>query len=96
MSAECGGAAAFDSLQHLQVTPGDPVVAAFDEGLSSLADDIGHLQERPAHLRLLLFLAFLFSGCQYQCVQRACGGAEMASGKMQVDGGLFQIVMPQQ
>jgi hypothetical protein len=62
MAAECGGAAAFDGLQHLHVMPGDPAVAAVDEGLSSGADDIGHLQERPAHLRLVRCLAFLFSG----------------------------------
>ena len=96
MAAQCGGAAAFDGLQHLHVMPGNPAMAVVDEGLSSGTDDIGHLQERPAHLRLLLCVAFLGSGGQHQCVQRACRGAEMASGKMQVDGGFFQITMPQQ
>jgi hypothetical protein len=79
MATKRGGTAAFDGLQHLQVMPGDPTVAAFDEGMSSGADDIGHLQERPAHLRLLLGLEFLFSRCQPQRIQRACRGAEMAS-----------------
>src|SRR5215467_6465344 len=79
MAAKCGCAAAFDGLQHLLMMPGNPTVVAFEEGLSSVADDIGHLQERPTHLRFLLCLGFLFSGCQHQCVQRTCGGAEMAS-----------------
>jgi hypothetical protein len=59
MAAECGCAAAFDGLQHLHVMPGNPTVAAVDEGLSSGADNIGHLQERPAHLSFLLCLDFL-------------------------------------
>jgi hypothetical protein len=62
MAAECGCAAAFDGLQHLQMMPGNPTVAVVDEGLSSGADDIGHLQERPAHLRRRRCLVFLFSG----------------------------------
>jgi hypothetical protein len=37
-------------------------LATFNEGPSSSADDIGHLQERPAYVKLLLYLAFLFSG----------------------------------
>src|SRR5579864_4064185 len=77
MSAECGGAATRDGLQHFQMLPGDPVAAAFDERLSRSADDIGHLQERPTHLRLQLYLEFLFSWGQHQCIQRAGGGTEM-------------------
>ena len=53
MSAQGGGAAARDSQQHFLVLPVDPPVTAFYEGLSSTANNVGHLQERPAHQRCL-------------------------------------------
>jgi hypothetical protein len=31
------------------VLPVDPLVTVFNEGLSSAANNVGHLQERPAH-----------------------------------------------
>jgi hypothetical protein len=33
--------------------PGDPPAAAFDEGASRGANQIGHLKRRPVHLRVL-------------------------------------------
>ena len=52
MSAEGGGAAACDGQQHLLMLPGDPVATALNECLPRAANDVGHLQERPTHLRL--------------------------------------------
>jgi hypothetical protein len=33
--------------------PGDPPAASFDEGASRGANQIGHLEWRPVHLRVL-------------------------------------------
>src|SRR5271165_4676123 len=96
MSAQGGGAAACDGQQHLLMLPGDPVATALNECLPRTANDIGHLQERATHLGLWRGLSFLLLSGQDQGVQRAGGGAEMAFGQMQVDGGFFQIVMPWQ
>src|SRR5437016_3732221 len=52
------------------------------------ADEIGHLEGRPAHLLLLRGPAF-----QFQRVQRARGCLEVTLRKMQVNGGLFEIAM---
>lgn len=60
------------------------------------ANEVGHLQERPVHLGRSLQRAVLLPRRQRERVQGTGGGAEMAFGKMQVDGGFFQIVMSQQ
>ncbi len=49
MSAQRGGAAARDGQQHFSVLPVDPPAAAFHKCLSGTANNVGHLQERPAH-----------------------------------------------
>src|SRR6266852_9031088 len=54
------------------------------------------ISKRPVHLRRSLWRVVLLTRRQRERVQGASGGAEMAFGKMQVDGGFFQIVMPQQ
>src|SRR5271165_2639484 len=94
VSAERSGTAAGDGQQHLLMLPGDPVATALNECLPRTANDVGHLQERATHLGLWRRLSFLLLSGQNQGVQRAGGGAEMAFGQMQVDGGFFQIVMP--
>ena len=60
---------------------------AADEGSSRGADEIGHLEGRPAHLFVPLFVF------QLQRVQRTRGRVEVTFGEMEVDGGLFQIAM---
>ena len=45
--AQRGGAAAHDGQQHLLVLPVDPFTTAFDKCLSSTANNVGHLQQRP-------------------------------------------------
>src|SRR5580700_4261158 len=53
MTAECGGATARNGQQHFAVLPAEPLAVSFDEGSSCAADEIGHLEGRPAHLLLL-------------------------------------------
>jgi hypothetical protein len=47
MAAQRGCAAARNGQQHLLVLPVDPPAAVFDKCLSSTANNIGHLHERP-------------------------------------------------
>src|ERR1700745_2903005 len=49
MSTPRGGAAARDRRQHLSVLPVDPLAAVFHKRLSCTANNVGHLQQRPAH-----------------------------------------------
>src|SRR5260370_17987440 len=52
MPTECGGATARDGQQDFDMLPGDPPAVSFEEGRSPGADEIGHLERRPAHLLL--------------------------------------------
>ena len=54
MPAQRGSATACDGQQHLLVLPVDPLTAAFDKRLSSTANNVGHLHERPVVQRCLL------------------------------------------
>ena len=56
MAAECGGTTPANGSQHFDMLPTEPVAVSFDESLSRSADDIGHLQRRPAHLFLAMRL----------------------------------------
>src|SRR5271156_1779626 len=47
MATQRGGAAAQDGQQHLLVLPVDPPATAFDKCLSSTANHVCHLHERP-------------------------------------------------
>ena len=94
--AQGGGAAALDGRQHLEMLAGDPATTRFDELLSRHPDKIGHLQRRPTHLFVSGRIVFLLRGRQRQRVQRTGGGAEMAVGKVQVNRGLFQIVVTEE
>ena len=78
MTAERGGTTAPNGPQHFDVLPTEPAAIPFDEGSAPGADEIGHLQGRPAHLL-----------SQLQRVQRTRGRVKMALRKMQVDGGFF-------
>src|ERR1700752_5442811 len=44
MPAQGGGATVRDGSQHLEVLPGGPFTAAFDENASRGAEQIGHLE----------------------------------------------------
>ena len=52
MTAECGGTTPRNGPQHFDMLPAEPVAVSFDESISRSADEIGHLQRRPAHLLL--------------------------------------------
>ena len=87
MTAECGGATPRNGQQHFDVLPAEPLAVSFEEGSSCAADEIGHLEGRPAHLFVPLFVF------QLQRVQRTRSRMEVTFGEMEVDGGLFQIAM---
>ena len=59
MTAECSRAAALDGCQNFEMLASEPLAAAFDELLSRGADEIGHLQGWPTHLRIPVRLAHL-------------------------------------
>ena len=48
MTAKCGGTAAYDRIEHLQVLTVDPAMTAFCEAAASVANDVGHLQRGAA------------------------------------------------
>src|SRR5882762_3800659 len=52
MTAQCGGTTPRHGPQHLDMLPTEPVPVSFQESSSRGADEIGHLQGRPAHLLL--------------------------------------------
>jgi hypothetical protein len=56
MPAESGSTTTRNGSQHFHVLPTEPLAVSFDESLSGGADDIGHLQRRPAHLFLVWWL----------------------------------------
>ena len=87
MTTECSGTTARNGPQHFDMLPAEPLAVSFDEGSSRGADEIGHLEGRPAHLFVPLFVF------QLQRVQRTRGRVEVTFGEMEVDGGLFQIAM---
>ena len=53
MAAERGGSTPPNGPQYFDVLPTEPMAVSFDERLSRSADDVGHLQRRPAHLVLV-------------------------------------------
>src|ERR1700726_3708762 len=50
MTAECSGTTARNGQQHFDLLPAEPLAVSFDESSSCAADEIGHLEGRPAHL----------------------------------------------
>src|SRR5258708_6286897 len=56
MTAESGGTTTPNGPQYFHVLPMEPMAVSFDERLSGSADDVGHLQRRPAHLLLAWWL----------------------------------------
>ena len=50
MTAECSGTTPGNGPQHFDVLPAEPLAISFDESSSRGADEIGHLEGRPAHL----------------------------------------------
>src|SRR5271156_6848931 len=49
MPTQRGGATARDGQQHFLVLPVDPLATVFKKCLSGTTNNVGHLQERPAH-----------------------------------------------
>jgi hypothetical protein len=72
MPAQGGGATARDGPQHLEVLPGDPFTAVFDEGASRGANQIGHLEGWPVHHVLCGTLPFSWSESRGLAVALRC------------------------
>src|SRR5579864_121712 len=72
MPAQGGGATARDGPQHLEVLPGDPFTAAFDETASRGANQIGHLERWPVHHSLCATLPFSWSESRGLAVALRC------------------------
>src|ERR1700693_4571481 len=77
MAPQSGRTTAPNGLQHFDVLPAEPVAISFQKSSSRAADEIGHLQGRPAHLLLLCGPLF-----QLQRLQRTGSCVEMALRKM--------------
>ena len=56
MTAESSGTTTPNGAQYFAVLPVEPMAVSFDELLSCSADDVGHLQRRPADLLLVCWL----------------------------------------
>jgi len=54
VTAERGGATAYDGEEDFNMRPAEPAPVALEEGSACGADQIGHLQGRPSHLALQL------------------------------------------
>ena len=94
MSTERGGSAAQNGVPHLEMEPGEPLLAALEEAFSRGAEDIGHLEGRPWHLlRTAAGIAIFRQG---QGVERTGGGVQVLLRQVRIDGSLFQIAMTQQ
>ena len=72
MPAQGGGATARDGPQQLEVLPGDPFTAAFDEGASRGANQIGHLEGWTVHHSLCGTLPFSWSESRGLAVALRC------------------------
>jgi len=54
----------FNGAEHFQVQPRQPASVILDEALARLANNIGHLQGWPSHLRWRLRERFTSSGLE--------------------------------
>src|SRR5215469_1061660 len=88
MTAQCGRTTPRNGQQHFDVAPANPRAVSFDEVSSRVTNEIGHLEQWPAHLVRLWRLA-----PERQGVQRTGGRMQMTFREMQVPYGLFQVVM---
>ena len=77
MTAQGGGTTAPNGSQHFNVLPAELVAISFQESRARAADEIGHLQGRPADLLLRCGPVL-----QLQRVQRTRCRLEMACRKM--------------
>jgi hypothetical protein len=75
VTAQSGCATALDGAEHFQVQPRQPASVFLDEALARLANDIGHLQGRPAHLRWRFRERFTPSGLETSIASSGLGTA---------------------
>lgn len=94
MPAESSRAAAFDRLEDFHVLYGNPITAALDELPARGADNVGHLNGWPVHLRLLCWLCRRIRSRQR--VQWTRRSLQMPLRYMEINSRLFQIAVTEQ
>ncbi len=86
-----------DGVQYAQMEPRQPGSVLCDEVIAVLSDDVGHLEGWLAHLFCSFRERLLFSGLEVlNRIQWVGPGAQMLLRKLQVQGGVFELGMPQQ
>ena len=94
VAAERRRTTSHNGMEHFQMPPGEPLVAAIEERVSRGTDDIGHLQRWPRHL--LGAGRVGLAAESRQPVQRTGGSLQVQLRDMQVDAGFLQVVVSQQ
>ena len=94
MTAQCRGAAADDGIEHLAMRPCKMRLLLFPETVARSTDDVGHLEGGPAHRFICPpgALHFVRAG-HFDRFERAGNRLQVASGQVQVDGGVSELGM---
>jgi hypothetical protein len=83
-----------ESRSTLSDVAGKPLLAALEQALSGCADHVGHLEGRPWHL--LRTATRIAAPRKRQRVEGARDGLQVLLRKVEINGSLLQIAMPQQ
>ena len=75
MSTQGSGATTYEGKKNFQVDPVNPAAVVFDEAMALGANDIGHLQGRPAHFFCSLRDRFTSSRAEISSRSRGLGTA---------------------
>ena len=73
MTAQCRGAAADDSIEHLAMRSCKMRLLLFPETVACSTDDVGHLEGGPAHRLIFLLERFTSSGLDTSMASRGLG-----------------------
>src|SRR5262249_10204931 len=90
MSAERGGAASGNGVEHLDLRPGQRGTITLTKSVACHANDIGQLERWTTHGLVLPFRA------KRELVEGIDGRMQMALRQMQINGGVFQSLVPHQ
>ena len=97
MTAQRRRAAALDGAQHAEMLPVQSGSILLNEAFACCSNDVGHLEGWRVHLLCSLRERFTCSGSE-NCgfVDGRAGRFQMTFGKMQVNGGRFQVGVTEQ
>ena len=97
VTAQSGGAATLDGVQHFLLGPGQPGATAFDEALALGANDIGHLEGGPISFFVPLpRLVDSFGTGHIHRVQRIGHGLQVPPREVQVKGRVPKVDVTEQ